>query len=405
MKILLTTIYAYPPRGGLGKYMHELKRGLEKGGHEVEILARHHGEYYLTKSNGRFLVKIKKSNSRENSLLSSVWVGKKGLKYFKKIQDETKKYFDAVRSIDLNQYQVIHAQEIISASVLNVYTPRSTPVILTLHGCVTAEYYYYGFIKPGSSGWNLLSSFESMVIQQCDKTIVPSRWLLDVCQKCGIPTGNIQVISNGIDIQAFRRQMNKKTGLSSSSKEKIIICTGRLEKVKGQHVLLDSLAQLKRKRSDWVCWIVGKGGMEKTLKKKSKRLGLGSNVKFLGRREDIPALLKQADIFVIPSLEDNYPYSLMEAQVAGKAIIGSNTGGITEMVDHSKNGLLVPPGNSLALYREMKKLLENPGLRKRMSSKSESWSLKRCSLTTMTKQVLNVYTRAKNNKSATRSDQ
>lgn len=147
------------------------------------------------------------------------------------------------------------------------------------------------------------------------------------------------------------------------------------------------------------------GDLTGDLKKKSKRLGLGSNVKFLGRREDIPALLKQADIFVIPSLEDNYPYSLIEAQVAGKAIIGSKAGGISEMVEHSKNGLLVPPDNSQALYLEMKKLLENPGLRKRLSSKSESWSLKRCSLSTMTKRVLDVYTRSMNKKSATRSEQ
>ncbi|MFB4321102.1 MULTISPECIES: glycosyltransferase family 4 protein [Paenibacillus] len=405
MKILLTTIYAYPPRGGLGKYMHELKAGLEKNGHEVEILARHHGEYYLTTSNGRYLIKRKKSSGRSHPLLSSGWVGKRVWKFLDKIQDEAKKYFDAVRSIDLEQYQVIHAQEIISASVLDVYNPRSTPVILTLHGCVTAEYYYYGLIKPGSTGWNLLSSFESEVIQRSDKTIVPSRWLLNVCLRCGIPTENIQVISNGIDIPAFKRQMNKNTGLSSPSNKKIIICTGRLEKVKGQHVLLDSLAQLKKKRSDWVCWIVGKGGMEKALKKKSKRHGLGKYVKFLGRRDDIPALLKQADIFVIPSLEDNYPYSLIEAQVAGKAIIGSKAGGITEMVDHSENGLLVPPGNSQALYREMKKLLENRGVRKRLSSNSESWSLKHCSLSTMTKRVLNVYTRAMSMKSATRSGQ
>lgn len=402
MKILLATIYAYPPRGGLGKYMHELKTGLEQQGHTVDILARHHDEYYLTKGNKQSLLKRRKSG-RKSQLLSSSWIGIQALKYLSDIKEEAIKFFDAVQMVDLSQYQVIHAQEIISASILKLYKPRATPLFLTLHGCVTAEYYYNGFIKPNSIGWNILSTFESQVIQQCNATILPSQWLLNVYKKCKISTNNMKVITNGIDVEAFQRQMDQKTRIQSPSGKTVIICTGRLEKVKGQQVLLESLARLKKKRSDWVCWIVGRGKNESKLKKQAKKLGLGNSVEFLGMRSDIPALLKQADIFVIPSLQDNYPYSLVEAFVAGKAIIGSEVGGITEMIEHSQNGLLVPPNDSGSLYREMKKLLEKPKMKKQLSREAKQWGGTQFSLKKMTGEVLDIYNHALTKEAPVRS--
>lgn len=396
MKILLTTIYAYPPRGGLGTYIQELKTGLEKQGHSVDVLARNNDTYSLTRGNKQYpLTKRSGGTGLLHSLLPSAWLGNRVYKYMGTIQDEASKFFDAVKMVDLKQYQVIHAQDIVSASVLKYYKPVLTPLILTIHGCVTAEYYYYGFIQPNSIGWKVISTFESGAINRTDAVILPSQWLLDVYKKCNIPTNNMSVIKNGIDIEAFQRKMvSTKTGLNSPPGKKVIICTGRLEKVKGQHVLINALAKLKARRSDWVCWMVGRGKNERALKKQVSRLGLNSHVKFLGMRKDVPALLKQADIFVIPSLQDNYPYSLVEAYVAGKAIIASQVGGMTEMVQHSRNGLLVPPDNSHALYMEMRGLLENPGKLKALSQEARSWGKETFALEKMTNEVLHIYNNA-----------
>lgn len=382
--------------------MHELKTGLEQQGHTVDILGRHHNDYYLTKGNQQILLKGNRLG-RKSRLFSSNLFGNQALKYLSDLQEEAAKFFNAVQKVDVSQYQIIHAQEIVSASVLKHYKPRATPMILTLHGCVTAEYYYYGYIKPKSTGWNILSKFESRAIQQSDTTIVPSEWLLDVYKQCKIPTNNMKVITNGIDVEAFQSRMNEKTGLQSPPNKSIIICTSRLEKVKGQHVLLDALAKLKERRSDWECWIVGRGANDRDLKKQANKLRLNDSVKFLGMRGDIPALLKQSDIYVIPSLQDNYPYSLVEAFVAGKAIIGSKVGGITEMVEHSKNGLLVPPNESRELYRQMRNLLENPDMQKRMSEEARTWGMTQFSLEKMTGEVLDIYNHALTSKTPARS--
>ncbi|GGG14068.1 glycosyltransferase family 4 protein [Paenibacillus abyssi] len=392
MRVLIATIFSYPPRGGLGVYMEHLAKGLKQQGHQVDILGRYNDHYYITRENRRIPMKIKKKGTNGLSSFVSNGMGSKLLQaHIEKMQENTMNFLDAIQSLDLKQYEVIHAQDIISARVLKHFKPSLVPLVITVHGCVTAEYYYYGLISPETAGWKLISAFESDVIRQCDRIIVPSNWLLEIYKKCGIPTGNMKVIHNGIDIPSFQAQMNQKTDLKSPSNEKIIICTGRLVESKGQHCLLDALAKLKKQRKGWVCWIAGNGKTERALKKQHEQLKLGESVKFLGRREDIPALLKQTHIFVIPSIQDNYPYSLAEAQIAGKSIVASRVGGITEMVMDEKTGLLFPPGDSNELCNQLKKLLDHPDLQQRLSRETKEWGRKYLSLDHMMRQVLEVY--------------
>jgi len=390
VKVLITTIFAYPPRGGLGTYIQELKKGLEQNGHIVDVLARHRDKYYLTKGEKQYPLNVK---SQPKSFLPLPQVGKgtEVQKFTKEMRVEAAKFLNAVEAIDLSQYNIIHAQDIVSSTVLRYYKPRRIPVVMTVHGCVTAEYYYYGLIKPNSVGWKILSSYESEVIRSNSHTIVPSKWLVGVYKQCGIPTQNMTVIPNGINVKAFERQMRQSTGLVSPANKTIILCTGRLVKVKGQHILLEALAKLRSQVSNWVCWIAGKGEAEKSLKKKVAALGLERYVKFLGRRSDVPALLKQAHIVVIPSLQDNYPYSLVEAQVAGKAVIASQVGGITEMIEHGKTGLLVPPGDSRKLSEQLLLLSRNQELRDHLAKQSRDWATEHFSLEKMTVQVEGIY--------------
>ncbi|MDF2653090.1 MAG: hypothetical protein K0Q73_8895 [Paenibacillus sp.] len=391
MRVLISTIFAYPPRGGVGVHIEELRKGLEQNGHQVDILARDQEQYYITRSNTRIRVSSRRSKTKFPSLFPGSVIGQMIGKKLQALQDEAVKFFSAVQTLDLTKYDVIHAQDIVASSVLGFSKPSHVPLILTIHGCVTAAYYYYGFISPGSLQWNLVSLFETSAIEQSDRTILPSVWLKEVYKKVNIPTGNMTVIHNGIDIPHFQSQMNKGSGLKSPSNKKVIISTGRLEDIKGLDTLLDALAKLKRDRNDWVYWMVGSGAMEKKLKKQTDKLGLEHYVKFLGHRDDVPSLLKQADLFVLPSIHENYPYSLVEAQVAGKVIIASGVGGITEMVQHNFNGLLVPAGDSNKLYQQIKKTLNDSGLQNRLGEQAKIWGKKHLSLPVMMKQILSVY--------------
>ncbi|WP_127588339.1 glycosyltransferase family 4 protein [Paenibacillus koleovorans] len=393
MRVLLTTIFAYPPKGGVGVYIDELRKGLEQAGHQVDILARNDEKYYLTSSEGQARVKKRRGSLSGGNIfkMPSFFMDKGIGKHVSFLEKEAAEYIGIVQSLDLKRYDVIHAQDIVSSSVMSFYKPSHVPLILTAHGCVTAEYYYFGRITPNSLGWLMVSSFESLAISQTDRTIVPSEWLKGVYQRCGIPVGKMTVIHNGIDIKSFKHRMKASTGLLKPADKRVIISTGRLEKVKGQHVLLDALAKLNKERKDWELWVAGTGEAEKVLKDQVQRLGLKNEVKFLDRRSDVPALLKQADIFVIPSLEENYPFSLAEAQVAGKAIIASEVGGIKEMIDPGKNGLLVPAGDSNKLYRQLKKLMADPKLQRDLAIGAHAWSVQHLSLTHMMQQVIGIY--------------
>ncbi|MEW9669178.1 glycosyltransferase family 4 protein [Ammoniphilus sp. 3BR4] len=378
--------------GGLGMYMKELKQGLENAGHQVDIFARNKSGDYGIYTRGQYVNKkqIKKDRKIMNEKLAFIEDPELD-PYITTLQERIDILTAILKYIGADEYDLIHAQDIASAYAVQSLKFKQVPLVLTLHGCVTAEWLYLGRIKQGTPGFNFISSVESQVIQKSKHTIIPSKWQKNLFQLCNISTDKMSVIHNGLDVKSFLEEMKKKSDIKKPSSKKVILCTGRLEQVKGQQCLLEALAKLKEKRSDWECWIVGRGKNEKSLKKQCKQLKLRKGVKFLGRRQDVPSLLNESDIFVLPSLQENYPYSLMEAQVAGKAIIASNVGGITEMIQHGKNGLLSSPGDSEELYKKINKILKDQKLQSRLAKKAASWGREHLSLDKMTKQVLAIY--------------
>jgi glycosyltransferase involved in cell wall biosynthesis len=131
--------------------------------------------------------------------------------------------------------------------------------------------------------------------------------------------------------------------------------------------------------------------MKVPLQELCAQLNLNEFVEFLGARDDVPALLKQSDIFVLPSLQDNMPLSLIEAQIAGKASVISDAGGLPEMAKHGETGLIAPAGESEPLFEHLKTLLENDSYRNKIANHTKQWALKHWSIDLMTKRLLKIY--------------
>jgi glycosyltransferase involved in cell wall biosynthesis len=89
---------------------------------------------------------------------------------------------------------------------------------------------------------------------------------------------------------------------------------------------------------------------------------VGASFQFLGHRDDIPALLASADLFVLPSRSEASPNGVLEAMAAGLPVVASATGGLLEMVDHGRTGLLVPPDDPGRLAAALDSLLKNAAL-------------------------------------------
>lgn len=172
------------------------------------------------------------------------------------------------------------------------------------------------------------------------------------------------VIYNGIELDRFRE--NDRV---FSKDIKSIISIGRLTEVKDHRTLIKAYSILKEKIIKYnytlpQLLIVGDGELRNELEKLVIEEELQENVKFLGIRNDIPHLLKNSDLYVMSSQLEGLSISLIEALASGITIVATDVGSNDEIVQHNKNGLLVPKKNPMKLAEAIFKLIQNSELRK-----------------------------------------
>jgi glycosyltransferase involved in cell wall biosynthesis len=165
----------------------------------------------------------------------------------------------------------------------------------------------------------------------------------------GVASERITLIANGID-------MSQYAGAPDVS-ARTITTVAHLRPGKGIDVLLDAAALLCREVPDVLFRIAGDGGLRASLEARRARLGLEARVQFLGHVADVPTLLGRGGIFAFPSLMEASPNAVIEAMSAGLPVVATNVGGIPEVVEHDRNGLLVPAGDPAALASALRNLL------------------------------------------------
>jgi glycosyltransferase involved in cell wall biosynthesis len=151
----------------------------------------------------------------------------------------------------------------------------------------------------------------------------------------------------------------------------VILQVSRMEAWKGHMLHLQALSKIKDMR-EWVCWILG--GPQRPeeerymsmLQRTAAELGIGSRVRFLGQRKDVPRLLAAADVFCQPN-KGPEPFGIVfiEALWAGLPVLTTAMGGPMEIIDESC-GFLVEPENPAVLADSLRKLIESPELRARL---------------------------------------
>jgi glycosyltransferase involved in cell wall biosynthesis len=397
MKILLATFWSIPHVGGVWNYMLQLKEKLESFGHEVDLLGN--GE------NNNFVHMVTKNDVMDQNRLIPV---------ITKIHEETEsslynedqilKYYESLRYcyelsatyFDLEKYDLIHTQDVLSTACINRVRPDETPLVATLHGSVAQELKHYAtqvHITPTS---NLVCEYFDKIeytgATAATHTIVANEWLKNILMKeFHVPSEQLRVFHYGYDIEAFINRMNERSTIQRPANKKVILYAGRLVELKGVHHLISALSQLKGIRNDWVCWIAGDGSKQSDLQQQTKVLGLEQDVIFLGKRDDIPQLLSNSDIFVFPSLLDNQPLAVIEAQIAGKPVIVSDAGGLPEMVEHGATGLISSAGDERALSLNIDYLLTHENYRESLGSNAKKWAISHWSIDTAVKNVLDIY--------------
>lgn len=197
--------------------------------------------------------------------------------------------------------------------------------------------------------------------------------------------GRISTIHNGIDLKAFTETIAKFTAqektkirkllFHASNNDLIITTVAALHPRKGLIYLIKAFNDLPEKEKLKLI-IVGEGPERKTLERLIKTLKLSDKVLLLGKRNDIPQILKSSDIFILPSIKEAFGLALLEAQAAGLPVIASRTGGIPEIIEHNKNGLLTDPKYIESIKSALIKLIETPALRQKLAYVGQNRVLK-----------------------------
>ncbi len=200
-----------------------------------------------------------------------------------------------------------------------------------------------------------------------------------------IPRDRLRLIRGGIDRGPLRDATPiDLVELGLPGETAIVLWVGRFDPVKGLNLLVDSFREVVDRRDAHLLLAGGPvgGPLFNSIRKRIGRLSLAERVHLLGPRDDVPRLLKTADVFVLPSRTEGLPNALLEAMAAGCPIVATDVPGCRDLIEHEQAGLLVPYADTGALAGAVLRLLTDPTLAQRLGRNASalverSWSAER----------------------------
>lgn len=191
------------------------------------------------------------------------------------------------------------------------------------------------------------------------------------------PEGGIDVVPNGVDLERFRPS-DPRT--ASECGARTILVVAQLIERKGIQHLIDALALCPPgTRARWKLRLCGTGPYEGELRRRARVAGLSEKVEFAGLvpHADLPSSYRDADLFVLPTLQEGLPLAMLEAMASGLPVVASGVGGIPTVIDNGRDGLLVPPGDVRGLADAMQRILSSDAEAARLGAaaraRAEAW--------------------------------
>lgn len=210
---------------------------------------------------------------------------------------------------------------------------------------------------------------QKMVCRLADCILVNADAIRENLVNEGYDPGKIVVIRNGITLSRFARKergaaLRQELGLRPAAR--LVGLFSRLNPMKGVPYFLEAAAALAERFPDVCFLVVGDGAIKAELEKQACHVGLGRRIVFTGFRNDVPELLSEAAVSVLPSLSEGTSNTLLESMAAGVPVVATAVGGNPEVIEHGTSGLLVPPRDSAALAAATARLLEDRELAARL---------------------------------------
>jgi glycosyltransferase involved in cell wall biosynthesis len=197
----------------------------------------------------------------------------------------------------------------------------------------------------------------------------------------GLPSGSVRTIHNGVpdELTAVAREPRRRPLLGS---------IGRLEPQKGVDILIRALADVE----DATLLVVGDGSERERLKELARAVGVAERIEWKGWSDAPRSYLGTLDVFVLPSRNEGFPLAVLEALLAGTAVVASDVGSVAEAIRDGETGLLVPPDDHVALARALQRLIADQALGPRMGERGRRVVLDHFTADHMAKAFESLYT-------------
>lgn len=272
-------------------------------------------------------------------------------------------FFSCARIVYRDRCRLIHAHFVVPTGLIAVLVGRwmRMPVIIQAHGSDVTKY-------AKLNRWMAwLTAFAS---KKADHLIVVSDELAAILtEQFGIQPDKITVRSCGIDVTHFRPMPRNQAReqLNLPEKYTIVLFVGSLIRRKGVDILLSAIARIVAHHSRVKLIVIGEGPFLKQLEAQALDLAIDKIVHFVGRKsnDELPFWYSAADVFVLPSLREGTPLALLEALSCEVPVIVSRAGGMVEVIEDGKNGLLTDIADPVDLERKLSVLLADSDMRQR----------------------------------------
>jgi glycosyltransferase involved in cell wall biosynthesis len=198
-----------------------------------------------------------------------------------------------------------------------------------------------------------------------------------------VPRRRVEVVHNGVDPRPF----DPSRATARPGAPKVVLCVARLDGQKGLGDLVSAAALVEGAEFR----IAGEGPERPRIEEQIRRLGLGSRVRLLGFRRDIPELLHDSDVFVLPSHYEGLPLAVLEAMAAEKPVVATRVPGTSDVVRDGETGLLTRPSDPPALAAALRDVLADPVRARRMGAAGRDLVLRAFSVDAMVRRVEAAY--------------
>lgn len=345
MKILRVVSDLYPAVvGGIGIHAHQMSTSQAQRGHEVTVLTLN--QKRLTENeliNGYRVVRFPSylticGNSFAPGLILEILKRKRAV-------------------------EIIHAHSHLFFSTNVCALARifhSAPLIITNHGLISAS-------APAWLNTLYKHTFSRATFHIADHIICYTDIEKENIEKLGIDPKKISVIHNGVDTVLFAPRTSEKT-----TNKKQILWVGRFVTGKGVEYLIEAFSRVLKKIPGTHLVLVGEGPEKMAIEDKIRRLHLQSSVTFIDYLDnaELPGIYKNSHIFVLPSLMEGVPRTILEAMACGIPVVTTNLPHLVGIIDGA--GLVVPPKDPILLSNAILTILEDTSLAEKMGQRGRN---------------------------------